>query len=86
MAAKDEFMQATGSCGGKGTVRSLPQEESTRNIVLTGFYCFSEYITLRMILIYYARAQFRRLQKTKERAFLITSKKQDICKCKGKSG
>ena len=26
------------------------------------------------------------LQKTKERILLITSKKKDICKCKGKSG
>ena len=26
------------------------------------------------------------LQKTKDRMLLITSKKKDICKCKGKSG
>ena len=26
------------------------------------------------------------LQKTKERMLLVTSKKKDICKCKGKSG
>ena len=26
------------------------------------------------------------LQKTKERMLLITSKKKDICQCKGKSG
>ena len=26
------------------------------------------------------------LQKTKEKMLLITSKKKDICKCKGKSG
>ena len=43
-----------------------------------------------MALIYYAQVQFTLggylLQKTKERMLLITSKKKDICKCKGKSG
>ena len=41
-----------------------------------------------MALIYYAQVQFTLggylLQKTKERMLLITSKKKDICKCKGR--
>ena len=37
-----------------------------------------------MVLIYYAQVHFRQLQKTKERMWLITSKRKDICKCKGK--
>ena len=53
---------------------------------LTDFYCFSGHIILRMTLIYYAQVRFRRLQKTKERVLLITSKRKDIYKCKGKSG
>ena len=62
----------------------LSQEESALTLALTGFYCFSGHITLRMILIYYAQVRFRRLQKTKERVLLITSKRKDICKLKGK--
>ena len=56
-------------------------------LTLTGFYCFSGHITLRMVLIYYAQVHFRwlPLQKTKERMLLITSKRKDIYKCKGKS-
>ena len=37
-----------------------------------------------MVLIYYAQVHFRWLQKTKERMLLITSKRKDICKLKGK--
>ena len=64
----------------------LSQEESAPTLALTGFYCFSGHITLRMVLIYYVQIRFWRLQKTKERMLLITSKRKDICKCKGKRG
>ena len=64
--------------------RTLSQEDHP-NPALTGFYCFSGHITLRMVLIYYAQVRFRWLQKTKERELLITSKRKDIYKCKGKS-
>ena len=76
------------SCGGKGTVRPFSQEKSAPTPALTGFYCFSRHITLRMVLIYYAQVLLGGylLQKTKERMLLITSEKKDICKCKGKSG
>ena len=37
-------------------VRPLSQEESALTLALTGFYCFSGHITLRMALIYYAQA------------------------------
>ena len=39
---------------------------------LDSFYCFSEPITLGMVLIYYAQVNFRWLQKTKERVLLVT--------------
>ena len=37
----------------------LSQEESALTLALTGFYCFSGDITLRMVLIYYAQVWFR---------------------------
>ena len=64
----------------------LSQEVSALTLALTGFYCFSGHITLRMVLIYYTQVLFRWLQKTKERMLLITSKRKDIYTCKGKSG
>ena len=84
----DKFTQTTESCGEKGTARPFSQEESAPNPALSGFYCFSGHITLRMVLIYYAQVCCRwlLLQKTKERMLLITSKRKDIYKCKGKSG
>ena len=72
VAAVDKFTRTTKSCGGKGMAWPLSQEESTPTLALTGFYCFSGYITLRMMLIYYAQVGFRQLQKTKERVLLIT--------------
>ena len=46
---------------------SHSQGESALTLALTGFYCFSGHITLRMVLIY-----------TKERMLLITFKKGRI--------
>ena len=68
--------------------RPLSQEESDLTLALTGLYCFSGHITMRMVLIYYAQFALGGylLQKTKERMLLIPSKNKDICKCKGKSG
>ena len=43
----------------KGLVWPLSQEESTLTLSLTGFYCFSGHITLRMVLIYYAQVHLR---------------------------
>ena len=57
---------------------------STWTFALTGFYCFSGHIALRMILIYYAQVCFRQLQKTKERMLLITEKTENIANVKGK--
>ena len=34
---------------------------------LTGFYCFSGHITLRMVLIYYAQVPFRQLPFTENK-------------------
>ena len=59
VAETDKFTQTTKSCGGKGTAQPLSQEESTWILALTGFYCFSGHISLRMILIYYAQVSFR---------------------------
>ena len=59
----------------------LSHQESAQTLALTGFYCFSglHYIEDGPYLLC-------TLQKTKEKMLLITSKKKDICKCKGKSG
>ena len=64
--------------------QTLSQRESSSTLALTGLYCSSGHVTLRMVLIYYAQVHFRWLQKTKERMLLITSKRKDICKLKGK--
>ena len=45
----------------------LSQEKSTPTLALTGFYCFSGHITLRMILIYYAQVPFRWLPFTENK-------------------
>ena len=37
---------------------SLSQVKSELTFALTGFYCFSGHITLRMVLIYYAQVHF----------------------------
>ena len=66
VAAMDKFKGTTKSCGGKGTAGPLSQEESAPTLALTGFYCFSGHITLRMVLIYYAQVRFRQ-----ERVLLI---------------
>ena len=36
-----------------------------RTLALTGFYCFSGHITLRMVLIYYAQVHFRQVTENK---------------------
>ena len=60
MAAMDKFSRTIKSCGGKGTAWPLSQGDSTQTLALTGFYCFSGHITLRMMtLIYYAQVRFR---------------------------
>ena len=71
VVAVDKHTRTTESCGGKGTSQPLSQEESAPTLALTGFYCFSGHIILRMVLIYYAQVCFKRLQKTKERVLLI---------------
>ena len=60
----------------------LSQRESALTLALTGFYCFSGHIALRMVLIRMHRFALGGylLQKTKERMLLITLKKKDICK------
>ena len=49
----------TESCGGKGMAWPLSQGESAPPLALTGFYCFSGHMTLRMVLIYCAQVGFR---------------------------
>ena len=55
------------SCGEKGMARLLSQEESFLTLALTGSYCFSGHITLRMVLIYYAQVCFRWLPFTENK-------------------
>ena len=63
----DKFTQTTELHGRKGTAQQLSQEESTLTLALTGFYCFSGHITLRMVLIYYAQIPFRWLPFTENK-------------------
>ena len=63
----DKFTRTVETCGGKGTAQPLSQEESTWILALTGFYCFSGHISLRMILIYYAQVRFRWLPFTENK-------------------
>ena len=83
-AAMDKFTRTTESCGEKGMVRSLSQEESTSTLALSGFYCFSGHITLRMILFTMHRFTTGDylLRTTKDRTLLITSKRR-VLKLKG---
>ena len=65
---QDKFAWTTESRGGKGTAQPLSQEKSTVTLALTGFYCFSGHITLRMMtLIYYAQVRFRWLPFTENK-------------------
>ena len=64
--------------------RAHSPEESALTLALTGFYCFSGPITLKMILIYYAQVPFRRLQKTKERMLLLHKRGRIFANVKGK--
>ena len=85
---QDKFTQTTEILWRKRDSMSTLSRGEHLTLALTGFYCFSGHITVRMALIYYAQVCFRwlLLQKTKERMLLITSKRKDIYKCKGKSG
>ena len=67
MAAIDKYTQTTESCGGRGTAQPLCQEEYAPTLTLTGFYCFSGHITLRMVLIYIAQVPFRWLPFTENK-------------------
>ena len=68
---------------GRGTAGPLSQEESTSILALTGFYCFSGHITLRMVLIYYAQVHFRWLPFTENKGEDVANyiKEKDIYKC-----
>ena len=64
---RDTFTKTTESCGGKGMAWPLSKGESAPTLALTGFYCFSGHITLRMVLIYYAQVHFRWLPFTENK-------------------
>ena len=51
----------------------LFQEKSALTLALTGFYCFSGHITLRMVLIYYAQFPFRWLLFTENKGEDVTN-------------
>ena len=67
----DKFTRTTESYGGKVIGQPLSQGESVPTLALTGFYCFSGHIALRMVLIYYAQVRFRWLSFTE-------SKREDV--------
>ena len=58
---------------------SLSQGESTLTLALTGLYCFSGHITLRMVLINYAQVRFRWLP-------LTENKREDVANYIKKEG
>ena len=62
----------------------LSQEESAWTLALTGFYCFSGSITLRMILIYYAHVPFRRTENKGEDVANYIKKGRIFANVKGK--
>ena len=88
---QDKFRWTTKSCGGKGTAWLLSQEEgilgplshsqekNALTLALTGFYCFSGHITLRMVLIYYVQVPFRWLP-------FMENKGEDVANCIKKEG
>ena len=97
----DKFTWTTESCGGKGTAQLLSQGESaleclghslkTRAPWPLPWQAFIAFLgTLHWGWSSFTMHRFALggylSQKTKERMLLITSKKKDICKYKGKSG
>ena len=59
VAAMDKFTQNTEILWRKETAWPLSPEESTLTLPVTGFYCFSGHITLRMVLSYSAQVCLR---------------------------
>ena len=51
----------------KGQHRQRSQDDSAPTLALTAFYCFSGYITLRMVPIYYAQVCLRWLPSTENK-------------------
>ena len=49
----------------------LYQENSAPTLALTGFYCLSGHITLRMVLVYYAQVCFRWLPFTENKGEVV---------------
>ena len=50
-----------------GAPQPLSQEKSALTLALTGFYCFSGHIILRLVLIYYTQIHFRWLSFTENK-------------------
>ena len=67
MAAMDKFTWTPEYYGEKVTAWPLSQGERAPTLPLTGFYCCSGHITLRMILIYNAQVRFRWLPFTENK-------------------
>ena len=64
---RDKFTQTTESCGEKKDCTTTLSRGERPTLALTGFYCFSGHITLRMVLIYYAQVLFRWLPFTENK-------------------
>ena len=56
-----------------GAPQPLSQGECAPTLALTGFYCFSGHITLRMVLIYYAQVHFGWLPFTKNKGEYVAN-------------
>ena len=84
MAAIDKYTRTTKSCGEKGTMRPLSEEERAMTLALTGFYCFSGHITLRMILIHYAQVQLGGYRKQRRGCCQLHKRGRIFANVKGK--
>ena len=85
---RDKFTWTTESCGEKGTVGPLSQEESALTLALTGFYWLSKSIHQKrfsFIILRFALGNYF-LQIATERMLLIIFyrlTRKRCCKCKG---
>ena len=72
----------------RDSMAALQVRERALTPAWTGFYCFSRYITLRMVFIYYAQVRFGWLPFTENKGEDVANyiKKEGYCECKGKSG
>ena len=88
VAAMDKFTHSTEILWRKRDSMASLSRGKRPTLALTGFYCFSGHITLRMVLIYYAQVCFRWLPFTENKGEDVANyiKKEGYLQIKEKSG